>query len=66
MALSRRSFLKTTGAVLVSPAILRAEVDAPLTQTQQINMEIKRKWFTTVCQRPGRLVHRHGAHRLTV
>ena len=38
MALSRRCFLKTTGAVLATPAILRAHS----TQTQQINMEIKR------------------------
>ena len=38
MALSRRCFLKITGAVFAIPAILRA----PLTQTQQINMEIKR------------------------
>jgi len=42
MALSRRSFLKTTGAVVATPAILSAQVDAHLTQTQQINMEIKR------------------------
>jgi quercetin dioxygenase-like cupin family protein len=57
MALSRRSFLKTTGAVLATPAILSAQVDAHLTQTHQINMEIKRSgsqpsikgpadWFT--------------------
>ncbi|HEY5707214.1 MAG TPA: cupin domain-containing protein [Terrimicrobiaceae bacterium] len=57
MALSRRSFLKTTGASLATPAILRAQVDAPLTQTQEIKMEIKRSgsqpsakgpadWFT--------------------
>jgi quercetin dioxygenase-like cupin family protein len=57
MAISRRSFLKTTGVVLATPAILRAQVDAHLTQTQQINMEIKRSgsqpsikgpadWFT--------------------
>ena len=57
MALSRRSFLKTTGAVLATPAILRAQADAHLTQTQQINMDIKRSgsqpstkgpadWFT--------------------
>ena len=42
MALSRRSFLRTTGAVLATPAILRAQADAHSTQTQQINMEIKR------------------------
>jgi quercetin dioxygenase-like cupin family protein len=41
MALSRRSFLKTT-AVLATPAILRAQVDAHSTQTHPINMEIKR------------------------
>jgi quercetin dioxygenase-like cupin family protein len=38
MALSRRSFLKTTGAVFVTPAILRAHS----TQTQETKMEIKR------------------------
>jgi quercetin dioxygenase-like cupin family protein len=38
MALSRRSFLRTTGAVLATPAILRAQA----IQTKQINMEIKR------------------------
>jgi quercetin dioxygenase-like cupin family protein len=42
MALSRRSFLKTTGAALATSAILRAQVEADSTQTQQINMEIKR------------------------
>jgi quercetin dioxygenase-like cupin family protein len=42
MFLSRRNFLKTTGAVLATPAILRAQVDSDSTQTQQINMEIKR------------------------
>jgi quercetin dioxygenase-like cupin family protein len=42
MALFRRSFLKTTGAAFAIPAILRAQADAHLTQTQQINMEIKR------------------------
>jgi quercetin dioxygenase-like cupin family protein len=42
MALSRRSFLKTTGAALSMPAILRAQSVAPLTQKQESNMEIKR------------------------
>jgi quercetin dioxygenase-like cupin family protein len=42
MALSRRSFLKTTGAALATSAILRAQVEADSTQTQKINMEIKR------------------------
>src|SRR5262245_36326380 len=42
MALSRRSFLKTTGAALATPAILRAQVEAPSPQAQQVNMEIKR------------------------
>jgi quercetin dioxygenase-like cupin family protein len=42
MALSRRYFLKTTGAALATPAILLAQVEAPSPQTQQVNMEIKR------------------------
>lgn len=42
MALSRRSFLKTTGAALSMPAILRAQSVAPLTQKHESNMEIKR------------------------
>ena len=42
MAVSRRSFLKATGALLATPAIIRGQVDALLTQTPQINMEIKR------------------------
>jgi quercetin dioxygenase-like cupin family protein len=42
MALSRRCFLKTTGAALATPAILLAQVEAPSPQTQQVNMEIKR------------------------
>jgi len=42
MALSRRSFLKTTGAALATPAILLAQVEAPSPETQQVNMEIKR------------------------
>ena len=42
MALSRRSFLKTTGAALATPAILLAQVEAHSPQTQQVNMEIKR------------------------
>ena len=27
---------------------------------------MEKKWFTTIRQRPRRLVHRHGAHRSTV
>ena len=42
MTISRRSFLTTAGAVLVTPAILRAQVDTHLTQTEKIGMEIKR------------------------
>jgi quercetin dioxygenase-like cupin family protein len=42
MAVSRRSFLKTTGAALATSAILGAPVDAGSTQTEQMNMEIKR------------------------
>ena len=42
MALSRRSFLKATGAVFATSAILRAQADAHLTQPQKISMEIKR------------------------
>ena len=42
MTISRRSFLTTAGAVLATPAILRAQVDTHLTQTERLNMEIKR------------------------
>ena len=42
MTISRRSFLRTTGAVLATPALLRAQVDTHLTQTEKIAMEIKR------------------------
>jgi quercetin dioxygenase-like cupin family protein len=42
MTASRRSFLKAASAVLATPAILRGQVDAHLTQTPQITMEIKR------------------------
>jgi quercetin dioxygenase-like cupin family protein len=42
MALSRRSFLKTTGTALAIPAILRAQGAAPSTQSQETKMEIKR------------------------
>ncbi|EIQ00605.1 hypothetical protein OpiT1DRAFT_05153 [Opitutaceae bacterium TAV1] len=42
MALSRRTFLKTTGTVLAVPALLRAQADALLTQKQESHMEIKR------------------------
>jgi quercetin dioxygenase-like cupin family protein len=42
MAFCRRSFLKTTGAALAMPAILRAQSVAPLTQKQESHMEIKR------------------------
>jgi hypothetical protein len=38
----RRSFLKTTGAALAMPAILRAQSVAPLTQKQESHMEVKR------------------------
>jgi quercetin dioxygenase-like cupin family protein len=56
--LSRRIFLKTTGAaMLAAPAILRAQADPPLNKKQKLNMEIKRSgsqpsskgpadWFT--------------------
>jgi quercetin dioxygenase-like cupin family protein len=55
---SRRTFLKTTGAAaLAIPAILRAQADAPSSQRKDSNMEIKRigsqpsgkgpaEWFT--------------------
>jgi quercetin dioxygenase-like cupin family protein len=55
---SRRTFLKTTGAAaLAIPAILRAQADAPSIQRKDSNMEIKRigsqssgkgpaEWFT--------------------
>lgn len=42
MTVSRRRFLKATGALLATPMILRAQGEAGLTQTSQINMEIKR------------------------
>ena len=42
MTVSRRSFLKATGALLAAPVLLRGQVDAHSTQTPQINMEIKR------------------------
>ena len=58
MPVSRRTFLKTTGAAaLAIPAILRAQADAPSSQRKDSNMEIKRNglqpsgkgpadWFT--------------------
>jgi len=42
MTVRRRSFLKATGALLASPAILRGHAHIDLTQRPQINMEIKR------------------------
>ena len=42
MTVSRRRFLKATGALLATPMILRAQGEAGLTKTSQINMEIKR------------------------
>ena len=42
MTISRRSFLRTASAVLATPAFLRAQVDTHLTQTEKVNMEIKR------------------------
>ena len=42
MVLSRRSFLKTTGALLATPAILHSEVETQLPKKQESNMEIKR------------------------
>jgi hypothetical protein len=38
MALSRRSFLKTTDTALAIPAILRAQGAAPSTQSQETNL----------------------------
>ena len=58
MPVSRRTFLKTTGAAaLAIPAILRAQADTPSTQRKELKMEIKRNgsqpsskgpadWFT--------------------
>ena len=58
MPVSRRTFLKTTGAAaLAIPAILREQADAPSNQRKDSNMEIKRigsqssgkgpaEWFT--------------------
>jgi quercetin dioxygenase-like cupin family protein len=42
MTVRRRSFLKATGVLLASPAILRGQAHIDLTQRPQINMEIKR------------------------
>ena len=42
MTVRRRSFLKATGALLASPAILRGQAHIDLTQRPQINMEITR------------------------
>ena len=42
MTISRRSFLTTAGALLATPALLRAQVATRLTQTEKISMEIKR------------------------
>ena len=42
MTISRRSFLRTAGAALATPAILRAQVETHVTQTEKISMEIKR------------------------
>ena len=39
---SRRTFLKTKGAVFAFPAILRAQAGAPSTQQPKLDMEIKR------------------------
>ena len=42
MTVRRRSFLKATGALLASPAILRGQAHIDLTQRPHINMEITR------------------------
>ena len=42
MTISRRSFLRTAGAALATPAVLRAQVETHVTQTEKISMEIKR------------------------
>jgi hypothetical protein len=42
MFIPRRTFLKTVGAILALPAILRAETGSPVTQEQKFNMVIKR------------------------
>src|SRR5271165_3169547 len=34
--------------------------------TENVTYGNQKKWFTTIRQRPRRLVHRHGAHRSTV
>jgi quercetin dioxygenase-like cupin family protein len=42
VTISRRSFLRIAGAALATPAVLRAQVETHVTQTEQIGMEIKR------------------------
>jgi quercetin dioxygenase-like cupin family protein len=42
MSISRRTFLKTTGASLALPAIIRAEAGAPSIQQLRLNIEITR------------------------
>jgi mannose-6-phosphate isomerase-like protein (cupin superfamily) len=66
MSLSRRSFLKTTGAALATPAILLAQVEAPSPPNPAGQYGNQKNWFTTICQRTGGLVYRHGAHRSLV
>src|SRR5258707_5648225 len=42
MSIPRRTFLKTAGAFLTLPGILRAQTDTAVTQEQKFNMIIKR------------------------
>ena len=42
MSISRRSFLRIASAALATPAVLRAQVETHVTQTEKISMEIKR------------------------
>ena len=42
MSISRRSFLRIASAALATPAVLRAQVETHVTQTEKIGMEIKR------------------------
>jgi hypothetical protein len=53
MSISRRTFLKATGALLTFPATLCAAPDANLIQQQRLKMEIQRIGSKASVKGPG-------------
>src|SRR5208282_432319 len=66
MLCPRRKFLKVVGATALFSHDSACASHHIISSIKGVPYGNQKKWFTTIRQRPRRLVHRHGAHRSTV